>query len=571
MSSLSSNIYSLTRIKPYRYTLFLLVCMVIIHLVQIIQFLPVSIGVNPFWICAQGSLFCLMLFQLKFWWLGGISWFILYQGLKVINDVKWNFTKFYLTELDFTAALNDLNGLLNVAGIEQKYHMFAFVLLTLAFVTSASIISFLYHKSKLYRLIHLLCCLISLPILYNSYDQYGSYLYSNRHFFINSKGVEYELYGRNIEKRTGPLGFIALTRFGIKYDHQTILHKHEPSSKNKSKIISSKVTLPNIMFILAESTFKIHNEFDIKPEIAADIFLNSNTQESGELIVPTVGGGTWKSEFETITGMKTKLFGLRGEYPHQLLSSHVVYSFPYYLQQLNYDSSAYYPVNGLFYNARKAYNSYGFKRFFDANDLNINVAWKVFSDEIMMDKVLNQLELKDVPQFHYVVLLQNHGPHECENFKSQGDLKFNLVKTATFNQNCEVNEYLLRLQSTEKGFLNAVKKFKSIEKKTGRPYVVVIFGDHQPFTFTSNTYDLLRSKLELRRTFFTINYSSQLAPLKINLPISASSLPSYISLLLIKDQVNAFLPENFKFEAKQDAALVELFTKRYSEMVVINQ
>ncbi len=131
--------------------------------------------------------------------------------------------------------------------------------------------------------------------------------------------------------------------------------------------------LPNIVVVFAESTFNPDWAFTLARPVQSALFSRQrDTQALSGLYVNTIGGGSWITEFESIVGVDSRLFGYSGYYTHSTLSPFVRRSIATYLRDKGYETSAYYSWAGEFYNARRAYANYGFDRFFDVGELGLH-------------------------------------------------------------------------------------------------------------------------------------------------------------------------------------------------------
>ena len=271
--------------------------------------------------------------------------------------------------------------------------------------------------------------------------------------------------------------------------------------------------LPNIMVVLAESTFDFNIAFKLKQPVRNEMFeWHDQTRALGPVYPNAVGGGTWLSEFETLVGMDERLFGYAGYYTHSSLAPFVKRSFVTYLESKGYSTIALYPTEGTFYNARNAFKSYGFQRFLDVQELGIKSHWHA-TDEEIAQAVISKGGLKALPSpfFAYVDFLENHAPHKCDHFTDAAQFFTTFSDPAGFEQNCILNEFIRRAKSSEAGFRELLAFMQEIRDRTGRPYVLMIFGDHQPHTFTSNDiawtkfdYTTFRTAASPRQTFFQI-------------------------------------------------------------------
>ena len=201
------------------------------------------------------------------------------------------------------------------------------------------------------------------------------------------------------------------------------------------------------------------------------------------LRVNAIGGGTWISEFETIVGLDSRLFGYAGMYTHASLSPYVDRSLATYLREIGYRTVAFFPNRGDFYNARNAYAAYGFEKVYDSEMLGLG-GW-VEDDRAMAASVEATLSPEpDSPFFAYVVFLENHSPHDCGDADPAG-FAAGFADTRDPAPNCSLHEYLRRLGSTTSAIESLLEYLARVEARSGRPFVLLAFGDHQPFTFTT--------------------------------------------------------------------------------------
>ena len=262
---------------------------------------------------------------------------------------------------------------------------------------------------------------------------------------------------------------------------------------------------PNIVILLAESTFDPHLAFRLSRPARNSLFeRGAQTQALRPMFVNAIGGGTWISEFESITGLDSRLIGYMGYYTHSSLAPHVRESFPRYLKRRGYSTAAYYPISGTFYNARKAYGYYGFDRFFDSKTLGLSGKWSV-SDERVIEAVIETANSADEsPFFKYILTVANHAPHNCDYFSDIARQTVQFESAERIDpRNCVLNEYIHLTHSTSRAFSKLVSHLREIERTTGRPFVALLFGDHQPHTFTRGSFDNNFDNFDLFRTRLT--------------------------------------------------------------------
>ena len=291
---------------------------------------------------------------------------------------------------------------------------------------------------------------------------------------------------------------------------------------------------PNIMVVLAESTFDPGATFRLQGELNDALFrTGEHTAANGLLRVNTVGGGTWITEFETIVGLDSRLFGYSGMYTHASLSPFVDRSIAFYMRQHGYRTSAFFPHGGDFYNARNAYANYGFETILDSKDLG-REAWKETDREVAESVGTAMGPAPPAPFFSYVLFIENHSPHDCAASDTTG-FAVRFLDTPEFAPNCALHEYLRRLDSTTTAVESLQSYLAGIEARTGRPYVLLVFGDHQPHTFSSTggfqyDYSAFRKIADSNMTFFHIISSVPGKKLRCCSVIpSATMLPTLLS------------------------------------------
>ena len=316
---------------------------------------------------------------------------------------------------------------------------------------------------------------------------------------------------------------------------------------------------PNIVIVLMESTFDVSKVFPTTPAMTSPLFPASNAgQLQGELGVHAIGGGTWISEFETITGIPSRLFGYAGYYTHVELGPYVKGSLATYLKKRGYQTLALYPVEGKFYGSRAAYGHYGFDRFIDGDDMQIKDPWFV-QDTDLMEKYLGKLAEADAskPVFSFMLTMENHAPHPCQRYASEMEMPYRFIGESNARGTCELNEYIARYHSTEAAIANLERALQAREKETGRPYVLAVFGDHQPNSFTGtgrmplwapNDYSALR-RAPNDVTFYQIRSSAPSPFATKQLDASIVMLPTLLSTYVAKNRADMYLPGNFAIQA----------------------
>lgn len=237
---------------------------------------------------------------------------------------------------------------------------------------------------------------------------------------------------------------------------------------------------PDIVQVLEESTFdpSIFTACGA-PECRRPMFqADARTRGTGVLRTHTFGGGTWVSEFATLTGMPQDIFGPGGMYAPYVLAPHIHDALAMQLHRLGYLTIAIYPTEGSFINGRNAYASYGFDHLYDVNELKLE-EWEE-TDKQMFDaakRVYDKVKKPGQPVFVMILTINQHGPHDDLPL-AQLPPPFNrglltgLSPAATIN----FSAYLSRLHDSDVAMRGLEHDFLD----RAEPTVLVHFGDHQP-------------------------------------------------------------------------------------------
>ncbi len=313
--------------------------------------------------------------------------------------------------------------------------------------------------------------------------------------------------------------------------------------------VTGNAPSPNVIVILAESTFDPGLTFRLEGAWNDALFTpTERTADVGLLRVNVIGGGTWITEFETIVGLDSRLFGYSGYYTHASISPFVSRSIATHFTKRGYATWAFFPHEGSFYNARRAYENYGFERVLDSTDLGLPTGWSA-TDRDVVERVIKALGTQpETPFFAYLSLLENHAPHQCD-IADEREFVARFADNDEFEPNCALHEYLRRLNSTTQAVQEIEKYLTAIETGTGRPYVVLVFGDHIPHTFTGagdfqRDFSAMLKINDLRTTFFHLVSTT---PTRINGHLEtppATLLPTLLSGLVARDPDDVFLGEN---------------------------
>ncbi len=249
--------------------------------------------------------------------------------------------------------------------------------------------------------------------------------------------------------------------------------------------LSPQHPLPDLIAILAESTFDPHARYGLPHTNASRRYFQPSHGTHGALHVETFGGGTWISSFSFLTGISGRAFGDEAMYLPFHLEGKVHDALPALLKKLGYQSIVFFPVEGSFVNAKNFYLSMGFDEFYEPSDLGWDqkYSWRAedgkFYREILKRIRARNRSTPEKPLFIWLRTVVNHtphGPHGCYD--------------------CSRKIYLERLESSLADFMTFEDQLERLEE--GRPYSILHFGDHLPYFVAE------RETNDLYKTYFSI-------------------------------------------------------------------
>jgi len=397
-----------------------------------------------------------------------------------------------------------------------------------------------------------------------------------------------------LSRKLGVLEYMAFTYFAASAAGDISLeHGSDPTAKElrlaavefvNNSAYPSTALLPNIVFFHAESTFDPNLAFRLSRRIELPLWSKqSETRALSPLHVNVVGGGSWVTEFEVITGADSRVFGYQGYYTHYDIAPKVKNSFAEYLARKGYNTAAFYPVEGSFYNVEKAFKSYGFMKFIDGRALRLPEDWGRLIDREIIKAVIEHGAFEDSdPFFYFIATSENHGPHPCRSFGTEHQFLTMFAATMSFEENCQLNEYLRRAISTSEAFELVLKQLQQIESRTGRPFVLLIYGDHQPWPFSEGMYSVaggtaveqgfknfsrVRTNADRYQTFFHLLASDDtVIRSHFTKPPPASLLPTLVSAFVATSYDDLYLPINFLAFASCGSDLRVSSCNRYAEI-----
>ena len=235
---------------------------------------------------------------------------------------------------------------------------------------------------------------------------------------------------------------------------------------------------PNVIYLQLESLFDVNTV--IGAEYSEDPTPNFNRLSrecpSGELYVPSIGGGTANTEFEMLSGLNIDFFGA-GEYPYTtILHETTCETIAYNLRAQGYSATALHNHTGTFYGRNEVYSRLGFDHFVSLEYMPYvtytEVGWA--QDGIMADEIMKALKASDERDFIMAITVESHGKYDENYTYHSGDPEI-LQLPEQINPN-RFASYLHLIHETDAFLGKLIDRLEKFDE----PTVCVIYGDHLP-------------------------------------------------------------------------------------------
>ena len=189
---------------------------------------------------------------------------------------------------------------------------------------------------------------------------------------------------------------------------------------------------------------------------------------AGTAVSPVYGGTTPNAEFEVLTGIPVKSFR-SGIIPYQHYVDYLSpqsRTLPRLLEEKGYRAQAFHNFTRRFWLRDQVYPRFGFESFDSMDEMRVTMqpnGWPT-DDGLYADTLAHAGD--GAPQFNFLVTVATHGPF-VEN--RQRDQQAGSLHPG-------VTDYHDRLSKAADG----LAAFDAALRQRGRPFVLLIFGDHLP-------------------------------------------------------------------------------------------
>lgn len=237
---------------------------------------------------------------------------------------------------------------------------------------------------------------------------------------------------------------------------------------------------PDIVVIQSESFFDPVVLSGVEAD--ANVLPNFRRAKSlgfgGEMLVPTFGGGTLRTEFEVLTGIPLFAYP-RVQFPYTQVDMGSLHGMATELAGKGYETVAIHGNKGSFWNRKKTFEQAGFDSFLTMDDFPAEDGQEGWfaSDNAMTTLMIERLSSSDQPKFIFAISIEGHGPYGRSPVRDQS--KWNTLAAPTGLSKAaaiEYKNYLYHINNAD-AELGRILDFL---KKRKRPYVLAFYGDHLP-------------------------------------------------------------------------------------------
>lgn len=240
--------------------------------------------------------------------------------------------------------------------------------------------------------------------------------------------------------------------------------------------------LPDIVIVQSEAFFDPSVLNHIPKESVLGQFHGWQTLgATGELHVPTFGGGTIRTEFEILTGISLNSLPLVG-YPYLELRLDGVKSLVSVLNRHGYDTRSIHANGRGFWSRGTVFRDFGFKHQTWLEDFAEKPRYEglYVSDESMTDEIIGQLSAArtdGVPKFVFAISIENHGPYDVQPHIDWQAWKAITVPSVLSDQEAyDFRSYIYHLNHVDVQF----DRLATYVRNSSRPTILFFYGDHLP-------------------------------------------------------------------------------------------
>ena len=247
--------------------------------------------------------------------------------------------------------------------------------------------------------------------------------------------------------------------------------------------------LPHIILLHDESSFDITVAPGVNVPAEYHRHFQSFDGRERKLLVEGVGGPSWFTEYNVLTGLSVRSFGRFATSVTQIAAGHVYRGLPRVLRRCGYETFSLYPFYGSFLGSRAFHTTTGIAHYLDMQDLGTRA---FEADSFYYDRAIDLIkrERGKGALFLYVYTVANHFPWD-ERLRPQLPRDWRDLGNAP-----DVEEYIRRQAISAQEYQALLKRLA--QEFPAESFLIIRYGDHQP-QFGARLIDPSLGKEELAK------------------------------------------------------------------------
>lgn len=213
---------------------------------------------------------------------------------------------------------------------------------------------------------------------------------------------------------------------------------------------------------------------------------------SGQLQIPTFGGGTARSEFEVLTGINLDHMP-SGIVPHVTpTGKKVIESMASILDKLDYSTYAIHNYKGNYYDRNNVFANLGFDNYISMeymDEVKVNNG-VIQDDKMIFDSIKNIINEGNDKNFIYGITVGTHGPYRENNIKEEPAIKISGDVNEKYSG--RLKDYVNRVNYLD----TLIGEFIDYVNKLDKDTLVVMYSDHLPSMYPGQDKDYTGDKYE---------------------------------------------------------------------------
>lgn len=267
-------------------------------------------------------------------------------------------------------------------------------------------------------------------------------------------------------------------RTGVEAIHEFASHGYLEADASVTENLKAAPTachpsrkLPHIILLHDESSFDITAAPGITVPPGYHSHFRSFDGKARKLVVEGVGGPSWFTEYNVLTGLSARSYGRFATSVTRIAAGRVSRGLPHSLSRCGYKTFSLYPFYGAFLDSRAFQMTAGIARYLDMRDLGTR---DFEADRFYFDRAVKIIEREhgNGPLFLYVYTVANHFPWDTR-------LRPELTPDWRDLGNApDIDEYIRRQGMTAHDYRRLLQRLA--REFPTESFLIVRYGDHQP-------------------------------------------------------------------------------------------